>query len=831
VKTFLYCLEKRKALTFILILFCVVALLMLSVMPALCDAILLGRMEENWQTRVGQSPNADVLSAEYDWENQPAHSYDRFLVARTLWNDAAKEIPLKTDSSLAVCRWDKLKFKPAEGEGTFTPIGIAGISDMEKWIRLSDGRFPETGERNGGYEVMIPEEELNTLHMTLGEEYQVADYQKAVKEPFLVRIVGTYRLGEEAPSFLEGACRGRFLVGEETLSQAIAEDFRRITGAGWYFRFSGENASVNDLGNAKAWLEDRYLQCQEAEDAVMQFPMKDLLEDFCEDLREARRYTGYLLVALEAVLACILMACSHAVLRLDNKNRQLSGNPLPFRKKLPLYLAQNFLLAVLAALTAWLLVKPLVHLFGAYNEFCALADREIITGAVKPVPFPGWACAGLFVLLTVPVLVRPLTSRAEARTGVFWRLPLWEQLPVDLLCIGLGVYGLQRLRNGQTPFSFLPEPTLLYPQFHPWLVPLLILCIVGFVLLFLRVLYGTAFCAERISGGKIHPTKALETGRLCVFCLAFALLAGITVYRYADRIHTEAEKDLRQIMPVDAITGLAWPCRFEGSANSLSMDGSGVWIEPDFGIALRLDGVEKAARVYHTNGMEIIRREDIQGEAMLFYPREYGEVLEDLSPEVQLCLEQMEANPKGVYVSEAFRDELGCQEGEIIQYHVLEEDSPYNFIRDGSPLDWSSGRLIEGEILGFLPSWPGMDPGSPYFLAGNWLFWEEQLKPLDPNQIPVIHPYEYYLKTVDGVTTEQLLLAIEESSETDVDSNRPPVTYVQLEREQVNFPLNQVVTSELTCLFLALCALAIISMLFCCIYHGAPKKGIVNPTE
>ena len=197
--------------------------------------------------------------------------------------------------------------------------------------------------------------------------------------------------------------------------------------------------------------------------------------------------------------------------------------------------------------------------------------------------------------------------------------------------------------------------------------------------------------------------RVLRTRSSQGFIMVFLMLTvalGIFNAQTARTVNTNAEEQVQYMTGADLVMQEKWA----DNSSSMTADGASssssevVYIEPDFGKYLSLEGAESVTRVYVakngtvSSGGSSIKNVQIMG----INTKEFGQTAwfkpSLLAHHWYEYLNAMAQNSKAVLVSSNFRDLQGMKIGDVINY------TPEN------------GSSTRGIIYGFVDYWPSYSP-------------------------------------------------------------------------------------------------------------------------
>ena len=448
------------------------------------------------------------------------------------------------------------------------------------------------------------------------------------------------------------------------------------------------------------------------------------------------------------LLAVFIFMVSRQMLDMEqNEIAVLKSRGANRRQLLTLYTLQSLILAAVAYAGGVALSPYLCQVLGSANSFLEFVRRSALDTQINStVLLYGAAAALLSVLaMVLPVLRRsktPIVSHKQGRNQRRSDRPLWQKLGLDVILLGVSLYGLYSF-NGQK--EALSQKVLEGASLDPLLFLSSSLFMIAAGLLALRVLpavvwlvftpfkklWSPALCASFL---RILRTRRSQ-GFIVVF-LVITIALGVFNADAARTINGNKEDNLRYEIGADLVLQEKW------SDNSASLtdnpDLDLVYNEPDYGRFLAMDGVQSCAKVLTDSVSVSVSGGTLKNvQLMAINTKAFGQTIwmkEGLNPyPINAYLNAISQNSRGVLVSRNAQTDFGMKLGDVISYKM------------------SSGESIRGTICGFVDYFPSYAPVT-YAKGTDGLYREtpNYLVVANLSQVQAecgVTPYEIWIKT------------------------------------------------------------------------------------
>ena len=595
---------------------------------------------------------------------------------------------------------------------------LGALSDMEAHSALVGGRmYSDTLADDGTIEVVVSQSAMVKLDLLLDETLTLKTYKTADGEPLRVKVVGVFK--NSAPDDVYWVRSPAAYSNEVFMSKALFDEMF-ASGEGidypvtslWYILLDYEQMRgdcAQDMYDLTCRLEEQFGDMYSFRFTAV---FKNTLASYLVKANQVDTTLWVLQVPILVLLCAFIFMVSRQMLQLEQGEISiLKSRGASRRQIISVYLLQSLAISLISFAAALPISAWLCQVLGSSNAFLEFVRRQALTIEFSPEVFLFGAAAALFSIcvMVLPVVRYSSVSivahkqRKNARRSA---RPFWQKAYLDFVLLGVALYGLYTFNNQK---DLLAQRVMEGASLDPLLFLCSSLFIIGAGLVALRLipaivwLIFTAF--KRLWSPALYASflRVLRTRSSQGFIMVFLMLTvalGIFNAQTARTVNTNAEEQVQYMTGADLVMQEKW------ADNSASMTADGassssgevVYIEPDFGKYLSLEGAESVTRVYVakngtvSSGGSSIKNVQIMG----INTKEFGQTAwfkpSLLAHHWYEYLNAMAQNSKAVLVSSNFRDLQGMKIGDVINY------TPEN------------GSSTRGIIYGFVDYWPSYSP-------------------------------------------------------------------------------------------------------------------------
>lgn len=632
-------------------------------------------------------------------------------------------------------------------------ISLGTLTGFESHASIVAGRMFEEGSADGSViQAVVSQRGLVSMNLLLGEKRTFPSILTGSGEPLTVEVVGVFDIAEEDDPYW--VRRPHSYKTEMLISYA---DFDRlflsrtdapVINANWYELLDYAEIRAENVGRMHSAEEELKAFCKNRSFLNIKAAFSDILVRHISTSHKVEMTLWVMQVPMFLLLAAFIFMVSGQILTTEEAEiAVLKSRGVKNRQILTLYLVQSALVALISLVIGVPLGALITRVVGSSNAFLSFVSRTAL-----PVRIDKEAClyAAAAALFSVATMVIPVTRYTRAsivqqkRKKHRSERPLWQKLWLDVICLGVSVYGL---------YSFTKQMGYLEQQILAGEVPnpLLFLCsslfILGAGLLAVRLLPLPVALIYRVF--KKWWSPALYTSYLRVlrqknhqnFIMVFLVMTialGVFNSQTARAINRSAEDNTRYMAGADITLTEVWQSNAEEVEANPGIDL--VYYEPDFEVYSSIPGVESVCKVYRNDrGTAAIpgtrdQRVSVIGIDTDDFGRTAWFDYSLLDEHLFSYLNAMSLNDRAVLVSSNFKAR-GFSLGDVISYSVGENN-------------------FKGYIYGFVDYFPGFavtgytqNSDGSYHETRNYLI-VANLSVLQDRM--GVERYSVWLKTNDG---------------------------------------------------------------------------------
>jgi len=655
-----------------------------------------------------------------------------------------------------------------------TAGGFKALSDMEKRVRLIDGRMP-ADRTDGVFEALVTQKFLLAVKRDLGEEL-IAQSMQDERIRFRVIPVGIMETAPEADPYLPyltDEISDGFLIPFEQFEREFTKGGKlAISALEWRYALDIEQLSVDKIDAFVAADRDirRYFKGRFGV-AEVNIPATATAAAY----QGKQSKLDIMMLALYAPVMIMLVFYLYMVADLIIERQKTEIAVLRSRGASRLQItgiyAFESLLLGLGALAAG---PPLGVLFtkilGATNVFLSFVQRSALEVAldVGTYKVAALATGGAVLLILIPALLATRVSIVGRKQEMarMTKMPFWHKTGLDFIFLGAAVYLLYNFTRRQEDVKRLAldaadlqiDPLLfLMPAVFALGAGLLVLRIYPWVI---RLVYmaGRRWWPPALYYSLVQISRSSGQYLTIKMFLVMSVATGLFSANAARTINDNMESKIRYAIGADMVLMTRW----ENDAPAFSgqmvpqqgQSGAGLagprriqYAEPPFEPFRELEGVESVAKVFRKEDAMFVSKGGETGKITLLGidTKAFGETawMKDglLDHPINRYLNLIAPNPRAVLISRSIADAAGLKPGDPIRIY------------------WEGVSQVQFTVYGIIDYWPTWNPlpqregtgderlAKPQLIVGHLGTIQKRL---------ALEPYEVWLKLADGVSSQQI---------------------------------------------------------------------------
>ena len=638
-------------------------------------------------------------------------------------------------------------------------VVIGAMSDMDEHITLVAGTGMSAGpDEDGVVDVIVSERGMNSLNLILGEILTFGRYHTPDGDPVRLRVSGVFKNREDedpywvqAPNAIslevfmdEALMRSWFITDEEKPASM---------GATYYVLLDYTTLRVDHVQHVQDTTA-AYLTELGTDSALnLNTTYVNTLNDFQKTEKKVRTTMWVLQTPIFVLLAAFIFMVARQML----ENEQAEIAVLKSRgagrgQIIGAYVLQSLIVALLSLAAGLPLSMLLVQVLGSANAFLEFVSRGALKVEIsrEALMYAGAAALLSVLAMSLPVLRYARVSIVDQKTRKHRRsdAPLWQKLFLDVIILGVALYGLYTFNNQR---DYLATQVLEGASVDPLLFLSSSLFMIGAGLMAVRlmpVIVWLIFTPFRKYWSPALYASFLRVlrerhkhGFIMVF-LIMTIALGVFDASAARTINTNDEQNLRYMLGADIVLQEIW------ADNSMMVEQDPsielVYTEPDFDRYTDLEGAEMVTKVLvDTTGTMSVSGGTLKNiRVMGINTKEFGQTAwfdEELLPQHWYnYLNAMSQKARAVLVSSNFHTDYGYEIGDAIYFRTGQRDA------------------VRGVIYGFVDYWPTY-ASTVYTRNSSGLYAEQK------NYLIVANLNQ--LQAVWGVTPYQIWLRAKDSSQ------------------------------------------------------------------
>lgn len=810
----------------------IITVALLSSIPTYTEGIMqrmLTKDLDNSLQSTGIYPGGYQINFEGFWIPKNENSYKIFQsYDNKVKNDISKNIdlPILTQVTYEDAGLFNITKNDAERRAA---ASLCSLSDMENHIKILYGRLYSKKVENGIHEVILSDEAIKSLNLTLGNTYLLAKATdmtlgsavnvntKNDADGYKIKVVGifTYKALNDPYWYTDiSKYKSNLFMDQNTLNTAIFVGKKHaLASATWYFAYDYHMIKINKLNSlltafreSDNWVLQKKINSKRSADSII-----------AQTQKRIKQLEITLLVLLIPTLA-ILSFYSFMVskLKIDFESNEIAviksrgGSSLMVFGS---YLIESLITGIISLAVGPVIGLILCKVLGSSNGFLEFVQRSALPLQLSLNTYIYAVAAVIFISLSMllPAFIASRTSivlykqkNSRHKKNVFWK-----KYFLDIALLALSGYGLYSYRRQQKTL-FASGINAADMVIDPLLFIISVIFVLGCSLLFLRIfpyIVRFLFLLGKKLWNPVFYASFIQVGRATgweQFTMIFIILAlsiGIFNSNSARTINKNIEEKVYYETGADTVIQGHWtnnaPKPIPGQIGpDLRKKDVLYYYEPSFDVYKNLTSASSVTKVFkNDSGMAYYAGKIYYDVAIMgIIPNEFGKISwfrNDLLPfHWYQYLNLMTDDPSAILVSKAFKDKLGAKEGDQIS------------------IGWGQANSnITGTIYAFIDYWPTLNPNkktnnvlNPYFAVANLNFMQE---------VNLVEPYQVWLKKNPGATFKDINTELT-AKKVEIDSITDSAQKIIVSK---NDPMLQGTNGSLTLSFITIIIITVLGFL------------------
>lgn len=708
-------------------------------------------------------------------------------------------------------------------DGKSSPTNPCSLSGLDSHIKMVAGRLYSDKVVDGVYEVILSEEAMKTLNLTLDNTYEFSN-ETLLQEgkdvvKLRIKVVGifTYKNLNDLYWFNDIKTYNTSMFFEPGLLQNLlfTDGKLSIYSACWYYAYDFYKIKVSGLVSLVDTFNthDKWFQKYK--------PLLEYSRSADPILKQYDKRVAQLRITLLVLQIPVLVMLAFFTFMVFKLKINFESNEIAIVKSrggssflvFGTYFIESAIIGIIALIFGPILGLYLCKVLGASNGFLEFVQRAPLELSLKGNTYLYSAIGVIFISFSmlIPAFIASRISIVlyKQKNARHRKTSFWKKFYLDIVLLAIAFYGLYSYKR-QQKILFVNGASGSETSVDPLLYGISVVFIFGCGMLFLRIfpyiiqfifwlgrkMWNPVFYASFIQVGR---TKGQE--QFTMFFIILTLSVGILSANSARTINKNMEEKIRYEVGADIVTEGIWKNNQSSMSSLNPFEGENesqrdmIYFEPSFDTYTKLEGAESVTKVYKNENTNVLIGDKSQEKVMLMgvISNEFGKIAwfrEDLLPyHWYQYLNLLTDSPSAVLVSKAFKEKLGVNEGDSIT------------------VSWGEDSSITGIVYAFLDYWPSINPNkktdnlpNPYFVVGNLQFIQDMNR---------VEPYQVWLKKKPGVTSIQI--------KNEMDKNKIEIASIADASQKIiinkNDPMLQGTNGSLTLSFVVTIIITILGFL------------------
>jgi len=627
---------QNKWLVSALFLGLLISVALVSSMPIYSEAILSRMLVKDLETMQEQKrvyPGAQYtkmffLNEDIDRKNGVYGVVDEYIREEAAASFRIPVQQLVTDFNTKTIRFRPENDPTPDTTRSVKTLTIRAFAGLEDHIELVDGRMPSVQPVDGVYEALVTRRGLASLKAVIGHTYFTEDEKVSGKIP--VKIVGVFDKKEDDDPYFRDAglseMANSFIIPYDTAMQHMLKDGRfPLASVGWFFVLDYskmELRNIEDFTGTIAKIQSKILSYVSYNQAVFEAPALDTIASYMKRAEQLRMLMWSLNVPVLIMLCFYMFMVSNLIAeRQKNEIAVLRSRGAARWQIMSSYAVESLLLCGIAFAVGPVVGMLLTNVLGASNGFLEFVQRVRLPIRItkESYVYGAIAAGACFIITLIPIIFATRVSIVghKQQMARMVKTPIWHKMFLDVLALGLAVYGLytfrKRLADLQAlglnandlnidplqfvvPALFIIGGGLLVLRIYPWL---------------LRLIHwiGKKWWPPSVYATLIQVGRSSSQYQFLMIFLIMTIATGVFSASAARTINSNTEDRIRYAGGADIVLTTQWvndkppdPGLY-GTPGGADQSASPIkkvvnYLEPSYEPYAALPGVEHTAKVF-----------------------------------------------------------------------------------------------------------------------------------------------------------------------------------------------------------------------------------------
>ncbi len=522
-------------------------------------------------------------------------------------------------------------------DGSSDPYGrryvkIQSLTDLEKHIKLIDGRMPSTDIEDDIYEVLVSEQALNKLKILVDKTYEVSDLNKKGMSSIKVKPVGVFTVKDENDpywAFFKPQNFSEDLIIPENLMREHFIEAHPVTllySARWYYALDYHALNIAKLSKIVSG-HNKFVRAIKSrnKDAYIDAPIIKTIGKYFDTERQLHTMMWILNMPVIVMLGLYLFMVCQLIINREKNEIALMSSRGASRTQITLgYLLQGLILGVIALILGPQLGLLMCRLLGSSSGFLEFVQRKGLPVSINNSTYiyAAFTVGVSMIIIAIPAYRASRVSIVDYKRNITRpsKMTIWEKIGLDFILLAISAYGFYSFTQRQTSVhkigisggDIAVDPLFFFiPALFILGTGLLCIRLYPYMMKFIYWL-GKKIWPAHLYNSLIKVSRSMSSYHFLMIFLVMTLSIGLFSATAARTINKNAEERIMYDVGCDMVLQPVWQSYTPSTYMSFSietskesaLDGRGnisknvQYSEPSFLPYTELPGVEHAAKVF-----------------------------------------------------------------------------------------------------------------------------------------------------------------------------------------------------------------------------------------